>query len=191
MSAIIEAFSLSHAQVLDGSTPFETATLASADEYDIYGVNDGSLDPDVGEYANEGDDVELSYWPWLNHAQVNVKAGFLSFPLLATLTGRPVSSSSGANGLSYFTDLWHEDSMNVAPKPMLLRMPSKDHLGVVRTLVIGLYRVTFKPIMFDGPSYKNGLKVSYGGRANYSTVDESGSPFTDGKKRVGRLISPI
>jgi hypothetical protein len=191
MSAIVEAFSLSHAQILDGVTPFQTGTLAQADGYDVYGVNDGSLAPDTGEYQNEGDDVELSYWPWLNHATVTVQAGFLSFPLLATLTGRATSSSSGASGLSYFADLWHEDSINVAPKPMLMRMPSKDHLGVVRTLVIGLYRVTFRPIMFDGPQYKNGLKVTYGGQANYSTVDELGAAFADGKKRVGRLISLI
>lgn len=191
MSAIVEAFSLSHAQILDGATAFQTATLASADGFDVYGVNDGSIDPDVGEYQNEGDDVELSYWPWLNHATINVQAGFLSFPLVATLTGRPISSSSSASGLSYFTDLWHEDSLNVSPKPMILRMPSKDHLGEVRTLVIGLYRVTFKPITFDGPSYKNGLKSNYGGRANYSTVDETGVAFPDGKKRVGRLISLI
>ena len=191
MSGIVEAFSLSHAQIMDGATPFQTATLANADGYDVFGVDDGSLEPDVGEYDNQGDDVNLSYWAWLNHANVNVKAGYLSFPLISTLTSQPLSSSSSANGISYFADLWHEDSMNIDARPMLLRMPSKDHLGQVRTLVFGLYKVNFKPVTFDGPQFKNGLKVSYGGRATYSTVDELGNPFADGKKRVGRLISLV
>jgi hypothetical protein len=89
----------------------------------------------------------------------------------------------------YGIDLWHEDSMNVTPKPVLLTLPSKDNLGAVCRLVIGLYRVQFGPIGFAGPAYKDGFKVNYEGTALMSTVDELGAPFADGKKRIGRLIS--
>ena len=92
-------------------------------------------------------------------------------------------------GVNYGADLWHEDSMNTSPKPMILQMPSKDHLGQVRRLIYGLYRVQFGPIGFDGPTYKEGMKVNYEGTALMSTVNEAGVAFPDGKKRIGRLLS--
>lgn len=190
VSAVIEAFSLSHAQILDGSTQaFDTATLASADAQDFYGVENGSLDPDVGEWANVGDDVELSYWSWLNHATVNIKSGYIPFSLLAALTGRTVSSSGAGATQVFGVDLYHESGVNLAPKPVILKMPSKDHQGNVRTLTIGLYRCVFQPINLDGPAYKEGLKCNWRARALYSASDELGVAFSDGKKRVGKLIS--
>ena len=72
---------------------------------------------------------------------------------------------------------------------MIIRMPSKDHLGAVRYLDIGLYSVSFAPITFDGPQYKDGLKVNYNGQALMSTVDELGATFADSKKRIAKLIS--
>lgn len=89
----------------------------------------------------------------------------------------------------YGIDLWHEDSMNVAPKPMLISLPSKDNLGAIRRLVIGLYRCQFGPIGFDGPAYKDGFKVNYEATALPSAADETGLAFADGKRRVGRLLS--
>jgi hypothetical protein len=68
-------------------------------------------------------------------------------------------------------------------------MPSKDSRGAARDLLIGLYKVSFAPITFDGPSYKNGLKVNYNGTALLSAFDEVGAAFSDGKKRLGRLLS--
>lgn len=292
MSQIVEAFSLSHAQVLNGATTFlDALAAAAAEDEDIYGVNDASLDPDIGDYDNEGDDDILSTWSWLNFADVAVQAGYLSLPLMANLTNQEVDESgeiaavdevqtitmtatggtftisvggettaplafnatntdvrdallalgsvdtgdvavSGAVGTYVLTygadyagrqvplaaldttsltggtatitrttpgkpasnavvglDLWHEDSFNVAPKPMVVRMPSKDHDGNPRTLAIGLYKVQFRPITFDGPSYKDGMKVNYAGRALKSRVDETGTPFSDGKKRVARILS--
>lgn len=190
-SPIVEGFSLSHAQILDGSTNFiETALGAGTDEMlDFYGVNNGSLDPSSDQYDNEGDDTVLSSWSWLNYADLAIQAGYVSFPLISNLTGQPISSSGADVDKIYGMDLWHEDSFNVAPKPAILRMPSKDALGAVRTLTIGLYRVNFSPITFDGPQYKDGLKINYGGRATMSPFDEKGVRFADGKKRVGRLLS--
>jgi hypothetical protein len=292
-TSIIEGFSLNHAQILDGTETFEEA-LARTDleGWDIYGVNEASLDPDTDQYINEGDDVQLSVWNWLNGADVSVQAGYISFPLMANLTGEDVTESGGTSevqtltatgpptagtftinfdgqtatgvafnatatairdklaalsnldagditvtggpinttpvvvtfdlaegdvpvmtinnaGLTggtvavatttpgtggqddtiYEIPLWTEDSFNVPPKPMLATMPSKDHLGNVRLFVIGLYRVQFAPFTFDGPKYKEGLKINYGGRATMSAWDETGAAFAGSKKRVGTLVS--
>lgn len=292
MTQIIESFSLSHAQVLDGQTSFlDAVAAAAADDEDVYGVNDASMDPDLGDYDNEGDDDILSTWFWINYADVSVQAGYMSLPLIARLTNQTIDSidpvaavnevqtiTSSATGGTYTLtfngettadiaanasamnvqtaleglnnidtgdvavagtgsdrtvtfqgryaatnvsllvvddslatggtvtvaqttqgapagaralglDLWHEDSMNVAPKPMLTRMPAKDSNGDPCTAVFGLYRVQFRPITFDGPAYKDGLKVNYAGRAIKSAVDELGNPFSDGKKRVGRILA--
>lgn len=94
-----------------------------------------------------------------------------------------------AQSINYGIDLWHKDSMNIAPKPAILVMPSKDTLGQVRRLIIGLYKVQFGPIGFDGPSYKEGFKVNYEGTALMSATDELGVAFADGKERIGRLLS--
>ena len=291
-SSIVEAFSLSHAQILDGNTAFLAAALAGTtpEALDVYGVNDGKLSPKIDEWENEGDDQVLSIWSWLKNADVEVQAGYLSFPLLSSLTGQavvqagaqaatnevqgvaitasagtytltvagqttaplaysattaavqtallllntvddtdivvtgtpaaliltfggkyagqnvaPVAVGTGsltgtavvtqttvgspAYGDSYSIDLWHEDSMNSAPKPMILKMPSKDRDGLIRTLTIGLYKVQFKPVTFDGPKYKDGLKVNYGGSALAASKDEMGVVFPDGKRRFGKLIS--
>lgn len=190
MGRIVEAFSISHAQVLDGSTAFEDAIAGSvSDDEDIYGVSEGSLTPDTGQYENTGDDAVLSRWTWFNFADVAIQSGYLSFPLIASLTGGTISSSGAGNSKWEFMDLWHEDAMNIEPKPMLLTMPSKDETGKVLNLTIGLYRVQFAPIQFDGPRYKDGLKVNYNGTALMSNFDEEGNSFSDGKKRVGKLIS--
>lgn len=188
-STIVEAFSLSHVQILDGLTAFADVTTGSTAWGDVYGVNDASLDPDTDSYDNEGDDVVRSTWNWLNKAELAVQAGYVSFALIANMTGRTISSTGSGDSIVYGIDLWHEDDFNVPRKPMIIRMPSKDHLGAVRYLDIGLYTVSFAPITFDGPQYKDGLKVNYNGQALVSTVDELGAAFSDGKGRVGKLIS--
>lgn len=188
-STIVEAFSLSHAQILDGTTAFSAVTTGSSAWGDIYGVNDASLDPDTDSYDNEGDDAVLSTWNWMNKADLAVQAGYVSFALIANMTGRTISSTGSGNSIVYGIDLWHEDDFNVPRRPMIIRMPSKDHLGAVRYLDIGLYSVSFAPITFDGPQYKDGLKVNYNGQALMSTVDELGATFADSKKRIAKLIS--
>lgn len=185
---VAEGFSVSHAQVLDGATLFADAlTLTTA--YDIYGVEEASIAPNIGDYENNGDDVTLSNWSWTNYADLSVKGGYFSFPLVETLTGRATVSTGVDPAVTFELDLWHEDDSNVAPMPALVRIPSRDSTGVVRLLDIGLYKVDFEPIRFDGPSYKNGLKVSYQGRAVYSSLDELGVAFVDGKRRIGKIIS--
>lgn len=191
MSSIVEAFSLSHAQILDGETTFldAAATMVVPEDLDIYGVNEASLEPDTDDYDNEGDDVVLSNWGWLNFADLTIQAGYVSFPLIAKMTNQTVSSATVSGKSIYGLDLWHEDSFNVQPFPGIIRMPSKDKAGIPADFLIGLYRLQFKPIVFDGPAYKDGLKINYDAKALYSDVDEVGQPFADGKKRVGRLLA--
>jgi len=189
-SKIFEGFSISHAEIMDGTKTFlEEAFLVAAEAYDVYGVADGSLDPDTDSFDNEGDDAVLSRWQWLNFASVNIQAGYISFPLIATMTGKSVTTTGTGVNTAYSMDLWHEDTFNVTSRPMLLKVPSRDAKGAVRSAIIGLYRVDFAPITFDGPTYKNGLKVNYGGTAVLTGFDEKGVVFGDGKKRVGQLLS--
>lgn len=189
---IFEGFSLSHAQVLTGAETFIAAAFAAYNEdFDIYGVNSGNLTPDTDSFENNGDDATLSRWEWLNFAELEVQAGYISLPVYETITGRAATTTASTivGNTAYGMDIWHENDFNVASKPMILKMPSKDSAGAVRQLVIGLYKVAFGPITFEGPEYKEGLKVNYTGTALMSTLDEAGVAFSDGKKRVGRLLS--
>ena len=192
----MEGFSVSHAQVLDGVETFTealTKTGSSLEAWDVYGVNEASLEPDTDSYDNEGDDAVLSKWNWMNFAEVSVQAGYLSFPLISSLTGASVRSGTAGAG-SNSIDLWSETMFNIPPRPMLIRVPSRDHLGQPCALIIGLYRVNFAPITFEGPSYKEGLKVNYNGQAVASLWDETGLEHTDTDalgatvKKVGQLI---
>lgn len=179
----VEAFSLSHAAILDGDTGAEEV------DGDIYGVDDASLEPDTDSFDNEGDDTVLSRWQWLNYAEVNVRGGYVPFDTLSLIYGEPVVSS-GVDPSDWFSmEFWTDRSMNVANKPLLIAMPSKDHLGDVRTLWAVLYNCSFGPITFEGPAYKEGLKVTYMATALMSTVDETGASLGGTYKSVGRLIS--
>lgn len=295
VTQIVEGFSVSHAQVLDGHTSWLDAVAAAAAEAeDIYGVNEASIDVNDDDYDNEGDDAVLSTWSWFNYADLSIQSGYLSFPLLANITNRPVeqinasapvsevqsmtavggsagtykityneqttapiaynalaaaiqsalealqnvgvgdivvagtgpitftfsndkagtsqpllvtdvsgvtgatggvmtrtTAGHGATGQATAIDLYHEDSFNTTPKPALVVMPSKDNLGVPCRLLLGLYRLQFRPISFDGPKYKDGLKVNWNARAVMSSVDELGNPFPDGKKRCGKILSTV
>lgn len=182
-SAIVEAFSLSHAAILDGATGAEEV------DGDIYGVDDASLEPDTDSFDNEGDDTVLSRWQWLNYAEINVRGGYLPFATLSLIYGEPVASS-GIDPSDWFSmEFWTDRSMNVSNKPMLLAMPAKDSLGAVRTLWFVLYNCSFGPLTLEGPAYKEGLKVTYMATALMSTVDETGATLGGTYKAVGRMIS--
>jgi hypothetical protein len=191
LSRRVEGFSLSHAQILDGTTTFTQASLATSvgEALDIYGVNDSSITPNADSYDNEGDDAVLSTWNWVTSADLAIKAGYFSFKLIEKITAQAVGSSTIAGKQVWYQDLWHEDSMNVAARPAILRCPMRDEDGAVGNLVLGLYRLDFKPITFDGPRYRDGLKVNYDARSNQSKNDELGNPFPDGKKRFGKVLA--
>jgi hypothetical protein len=184
---IFEGFSLSSVMILDGATSAEDA--ANTVGTDVYGVRSASIAPDVGNFDNEGDDAVLSSWYWLNFASITVTEGYISLPLLAAITGKAISSSGAGSTQKFGFDLWHDDMFNIAPKPVLVRIPSKDNAGAARRLDFVLYKVQFGPFTFSGPAYKTGLEVSWEGRCLASTTDEMGAVFADGKKRVGRMIS--
>jgi len=168
-TGLFEAFSISHAAILNGSTGAELA--------DIYGVREGSVAVDSDSYDNTGDDAVLSNWFWFNYAELTVSSGFVPFDVISLLTGAPVTST----GDVWSMDLWTEDSLNQPSRPVLIRVPSKDSAGAVRVMDIVLFRVQFQPISFDGPTYKDGLVLNYSGRAVVSPVDETGTALVGGK----------
>lgn len=175
----IEGFSVSHAAILDGTTGAEVA--------DIYGIREGTLDVDTDSYDNTGDDTVLSTWSWINFATVSIKAGYIPFEVIALLSGSTLVSSGTGAAVKFSLPLWNEKSMNQARRPVLIRVPSKDSDGVPRLFDIILYNVSFNPITFDGPTYKDGMALNYGGKALMSAKDELGVALTE--KAVGRLIS--
>jgi hypothetical protein len=201
-----EGFSLSHAAILDGVNGAEGQT--------IYGVRNGTLSTDQGNFENTGDNVVLSEWFWINFANVTIETGFIPFPTLADITGLStvtngvtvtsgVDSSGSAPNDYYAIPLWTLNSMNTVTKPLGIRVPSKDNAGNIRTLDFVLYRVQFQPFNFTGPSYKNGLTCSIAGRALFSTFNEVGLALpisyggpgfepgttTPAGMSIGRLIS--
>lgn len=178
-SPVVEGFSLSHAAILDGTTGAETA--------DIYGVRQASIEVDTDSYDNTGDDAVLSTWQWVNFATVTVQSGYIPFDLVALLSNTTVTSSGTGSSMSASMALWGQKALNVAPRPMLVRIPSRGSGGESRTLDIVLYKVQFAPISFDGPQYRDGLVVSYSGKATMSSVDEKGQALTE--KAIGRIIT--
>lgn len=179
---IFEGFSISHAAILNGTTGLDEATWG-----DIYGVSDGSLDVDTDSFDNTGDDAILSTWQWFNSATVAVTAGYIPFPTIAALAGTTVTSSGVAPNDTYSVPLWNKASLNTPYRPMRLRIPSKDSDGVIRNMDFILYKVQFEPFSFDGPSYKDGLKLNYSGRALISTKDEKGVTLAD--PAIGRIVN--
>lgn len=188
-SKTVEAFSISHAAILDGSTGLEEAVGG-----DIYGIRSGSMELDSDSYDNTGDDSILSTWYWANKVNVTVQGGYIPFETLSLISGSVVASSGSGVNESFSLPLWEENSMNTAPRPMLIRCPSKTKEGEVRLLDFILYKVQFQPFSFDGPSYKEGLLLNYNGSALFSDRDEKGHPVLDSRtgqptKSVGRLLS--
>lgn len=187
-SSTVEGFSLSHAAILDGSTGLEEKFG------DIYGIRSGSLELDQDSYDNTGDDAILSSWFWANRVNVTVQSGYIPFDTIALLSGSNVTSSGSGDAETFSLPLWEERQMNTAPRPMLIRVPSKDKDGAIRTLDFILFKVQFQPFSFDGPSYKEGLLLNYSGTALFSDKDEKGQPVLDSKtgnptKAIGRLLS--
>jgi hypothetical protein len=186
-SPIVEAFSLSHVGVLDGTTGAEEV------DGDIFGVNSASIELDADSFDNVGDDLIRSTWNWGNRGNLSVQAGYIPFRTLSLIYGIPVVSSGSGDAQTFSMLAWERKSMNPAPKPVLVRMPSRDRYGVARNLDIVLFRVQFAPFTIDGPAYKDGLKLNYTGQALFSDVDEKGSPVLDGNgnptEAIGRIVS--
>jgi hypothetical protein len=150
-------------------------------------VRSGSLDVTSDSYDNTGDDAVLSSWFWFNYANLAIQSGYIPFPLVAMLSGSTVQTTGTAPDDSYAIPLWNEKSLNQPPKPVLIRVPSKDSEGASRTLDFVLYKVQFQPIAFDGPSYKDGLLLNYAGRALMTGFDEVGNSLTE--RSIGRLVN--
>lgn len=177
-----EGFSLSHAAILSGTTGAEASS--------IYGVRNGSIATDQGNFENTGDDVVLSEHFWINFANVTIEEGYVAFATIALITGTSVSCSGTSPTDYYAIPLWTLNSMNQPTQPLAIRVPSKDSAGAVRYLDFVLYRVQFQPFNFTGPSYKAGLSCSIAGRALFSTVNEVGNALPSTyPQSIGRLVS--
>jgi hypothetical protein len=184
----VEGFSLSHAAILNGTSGLE-------EEFgDIYGIRSGSLELDSDSYDNTGDDAILSTWYWANRVNLSVQSGYVPFQTIALLSGSKITSSGSGAAQTFELPLWEERSMNTSPRPMLIRVPSKDKDGAIRALDFILYKVQFQPFSFDGPTYKEGLLLNYNGTALFSDTKEDGTPVLDSNsglptKAIGRLLS--
>lgn len=176
----VEGFSISHAAILTAAGVEETYG-------DVYGVNSGTLDVSLGSYENEGDDTIMSIWDWVNYATVSIQAGYVSFQLIALLTGLTLSSSGSGDSIQYNLELWEETTFNVTERPMRIRVPSRDSASNSILLNIILYKVKFAPISFVGPAYKDGLKINYSGKALLTDTSHTGETMAN--KAVGRILS--
>jgi hypothetical protein len=174
-----EGFSVSHAAILNGTT--------GAEDADIFGIREGSIEVDTDSFDNTGDDTILSTWNWFNFATLTVTSGYIPFDVVALLTGSDITSSGTGEATQYEMPLWNESSLNVAPRPVLIRVPSKDSDGLPRNFDFILYKVQFAPMSFDGPAYRDGLVVTYSGKALMSDKDETGTALTD--RAIGRMIN--
>lgn len=178
---VAEGFSVSHAAILDGTTGAESA--------DIYGVREASVEVDTDSYDNTGDDAVLSSWQWFNFATLTVQSGFIPFDLAAMLSGTTLTTEGAGADEQVSMPLWNQNSLNTPTRPVLIRIPSKITApgAVSRVLDVVLFKVQFAPLSFDGPSYKDGLVISYSGKAVMSDVDEKGQPLVE--RSIGRLVS--
>lgn len=180
-----EGFSVSHAAILDGATEAENI-LAQLE--DVYGVRDAGFSVNDGNYDNTGDEAVLSSWFWFNYVDISVKSGYIPFETIALLTGALLTSTSAADtGWTFSLPIWETQSMNQPQRPMLVRVPSKDALGAVRTMDFVFFKCQFQPLKFTGPTYKTGLEVDYSCRALVSDFDETGTPLAH--PAIGRVIN--
>lgn len=177
----VEGFSVSKAAILDGTTG------AEAVDGDIYGVRNGTLAANTGNYDNTGNDAILSTWFWIDNATLTIEGGYVPFKTMALLAGSSVTSSGAAPNDYYSMPLWNRSSNNQPPKPVLVRVPAKDINGVVREIWFVLFKVIFAPFNFTGPQYKSGLLLSYTGRAVFSSLDETGAALPE--PAIGRLVN--
>ena len=181
ITKILEAFSVTHAVILDGDTGAEEANG------DIYGVESASITPDLGSYDNVGDDKVKSTWKWFNKATIAIQAGYIPFDLIALVYGPTVSSSGSGAATRYELPLWEKQGENVTTRPLLVRCEAKDSNQNVRWFEFIYYKCQFAPMGFTGPAYKDGLKINYTAEVLMSETNETGATLA--YEAVGRLIS--
>ena len=69
--------------------------MRSATGVDLYAIKEGSVEVDLGEFDNEGDDRVLDVWYWINYANVSVSLGYVPFELIAEIQGSPTTTVAG------------------------------------------------------------------------------------------------
>lgn len=177
---ILSSFSLSHAGILSGTS--------AAEDADLFGVNEGSLELESDSYDRTGDDKILSTTRWITKGTLSLKTNYIPLDMMALLYGTEVAQDAESGGVSM--QLWTENAMNIRPRPVVVRAPGEDSDGNPYTIEIVLYKVKFGQMSFDQfMSYKEGLGLSFDADALLSDKDELGNEFTDGQgARIGKLI---
>jgi hypothetical protein len=122
-TGIFEAFSVSHAAILNGTT--------GAEEADIYGVREGSVSVDSDSYDNTGDDAVLSNWFWFNYAEVTISSGYVPFNVIVAEPALAPRSYSGAvEGLGRFrADHGHHPVPRAVPADLVRRTDLQGRPG--------------------------------------------------------------
>lgn len=181
----VEVFSISHAAILTGTKDAES--VGAEETYgDFYGVDSGSISVNMGTYKNTGDNQTKSVWKYAEDADIEIRGGFIPFDLINLIFGATISSSGSGANLRWDIPFLQESWNNVAPRPILIRCPSKDSQGNVRDFDIVIYKVNFGPIKIEGLAYKEGVKVTWGGTAVMTTINEAGNTVANA---IGRLVS--
>jgi len=184
----VSGFSVTHAAILDG-------TDGTEEEFgDIYGVRSGSIELDSDSYDNTGDDTVMESWFWGNKANLTIQGGYVPFQTLALISGSTLTSSGAVDSETFYLPLWEERQMNTVPRPVKIRIASKDMTGKPRSLDFILFKVQFQPFTFDGIQYKEGLTLNYNGSALFSSVDHKGAAVVDSvtslpTRRIGTVVS--
>lgn len=166
----LEGFSISHVAIIDPYDP--TPEMRDGD---LYGVRSASIEANVDSVDEFSNDVAIGMWNSVSTLDISVTSGYVSLDFLARLNG----SSPPTGGLVPETvEQRHEylpvRSLNHQFVSMLFRVPAKDKNGYPMYLDFVLYRVKLAPVSFGEMSYKEGLEVSYSGKAFLSRVDETG-----------------
>lgn len=181
VTKILEGFSITHAAILDGDTGAEELNG------DIYGVENANITPDLGTFDNVGDDTVRSTWDWFNKATIAIQAGYLPFDLVGLIYGSTVSSSGSGAGIRYDLPLWEQRGSNIITRPLWIRCEAKDNNDNARYWEFVFFKAKFKPISFNGPAYKDGLKINYSATVLMSSVNERGEVLA--YDAVGRIMS--
>jgi hypothetical protein len=176
-----EGFSLDRVSALSGSTGAESAQLYAAQQI--------TFSPDLTITDLMADDEEYGSWYMLNRVQLTVVNGYLSFAVIAQLSGTAVASSFGGQSPDWYYGLpmWTQYQHNQPSVPLALRMASRDVNGKTRTLTFVLYKVQLSVLDFTGTVYKNGLQVNYQGTVLFSSYDERGNALSG--PEMGRIVS--
>lgn len=145
----------------------------------LAGIRSAAITLNQQQYTMAGNDAEQGAWTDITDITVAVEEGFLPFQTAAAILGYSAAADASGNqaSLPYMVMAQSQSS----PVPVVLRSFAQDHFGNYRTTDIILYAVTFTSFAPSGTaSYKEGMAVTWAGRAVRSFTDENGAALPPG-----------